>query len=170
MERAQLSHPSLKKSQKMSGGVAAKFCPEPGHEPEINSDDGTDGNIGGIVAFKLQAGPDDGKGESGGDKAKRKIGDKERGGGAEDGRGMAGGKALESPPEGMGDAVKTVGHVGIGPGPSEREAEAVVEEARQGRAKKTDDRDASPGAAFRAHAVEPDGQGEREVVGRVIAP
>ena len=103
-------------------------------------------------------------------KARAEVGHEQRGRGAENRGRVARGKTLEPAAEGIGDAVKTVGHMRVGPGPAQRQAKAIVEKPGQRRAEKTDHRDATPRAAFRPGAIKPDGQRQRHVVGRIIAP
>jgi len=146
------------------------LCAEADHEAEVEADDGADKDVGRVVAVEFHAGPDDGKGEGGGEEAEREVNDEEGGSGAEDGGGVAGGEALEFALEGVTDAVEAVGNVGIRARTTEGETEAVVEESSEGGAKKADDGDAPPGVVFGRDAVEPDEEGEREVVGGVIAP
>ena len=146
------------------------FCAEADHEAEVEADDGADEDVGRVVAVEFHAGPDDGKGEGGGEEAERKVNDEEGGSGAEDGGGVAGGEALEFALEGVADAVEAVGDVGVGAGAAKSETEAVVEESGECGPEKTDDGDAPPGAAFGRDAVEPDEEGKGEIVGGVIAP
>jgi len=83
---------------------------------------------------------------------------------------MTRGEALEPTPEGVGDTIKTIGHIGVGTGPTHREAEAIIEKTRQRRAEETDHGNAPPRAALAPDAVQPDRERQRQVVGRVIAP
>ena len=122
------------------------------------------------MAIKLHARPNDREGVDGRDKSERKIDDKQRGGRSENRRRMARWKALKFALKGIADAVESIGDMGVGTGPTQREAETIIEESGQRGSKKTDYGNAPPRAAFAPHTVEPEGNRQWQVVGWVIAP
>src|SRR6202012_3171203 len=80
----------------------------PGEQAEVDADRGADHDIGRIMPIQLHPGPDDGKGKCRGQDSKGKLRHEQCDCRAENRRGMAGRKALESAAQRISRAIKTI--------------------------------------------------------------